>query len=88
MKLAILLALAVSFTATAANVPISNEVDRNAREAAQAAAALVRSVGYRCDSIDFFMRSSWDGDFHLTCNGNRYSYVLKDVGGRLQIEVR
>lgn len=87
MKKAILLALVLSSSAIAA-VPISDEVEPQARQAAGAAAELVKLYGYRCDSVDFFMRSDWDGNYHLTCNNNRYSYVLKDVGGRVVIEVR
>lgn len=88
MKKSFLALMLFAAGAFGANVPISTDVDPRDRNTAQAAAELVREVGYRCDSIDFFMRDPWDGNFNLTCNGNRYSYVLKDVGGRIMVEVR
>lgn len=87
MKRLLLSSLFVMFAASA-EIPISSEVPFSMHEAALASAELVKMYGYRCDSIDFFMRSDWDGAFHITCNNNRYSYVIKDVGGNYVVEVR
>lgn len=87
MKRLLIASLFVAFTASA-DTPIGPDVPTSVHQPARAAAELVKMYGYRCDSIDFFMRSDWDNAFHITCNNNRYSYVIKDVGGNYVVEVR
>lgn len=88
MKKLLFASLVVIAFAATAETPIGSDVATRDYEPARAAAELVKMYGYRCDSIDFFMRSDWDGAFHITCNNNRYSYVIKDVGGNYVVEVR
>ncbi len=49
---------------------------------------LVKLYGYRCDSVNFAMRSSWDGSIRFVCNNNRYVYEVKDVGGNWTVKVK
>jgi len=49
---------------------------------------LVKLYGYKCDSVNFALRSNWDGSFSVSCNNNRYSYKIKDVGGRWTVKVK
>jgi len=55
---------------------------------AKAAAEIVKIYGYRCDSVSAFMTFALSHGFRLTCNGNRYAYELKDVGGRWRVTVK
>lgn len=43
---------------------------------------MIQLYGYRCDSVNFAMRSNWSGVIDVTCNNGRYSYDLEDKGGR------
>ena len=43
---------------------------------------LIQLYGYRCDTVNFAMRSNWDGNIEVSCNDNTYSYDVEDKGGR------
>jgi hypothetical protein len=75
-----------------------HEKEREAREAAHtatvealpsAAADVVRSLGWKCDTISYFSADRMDAEmlahlnkeFTLKCNDRRYTYTLRDVGG-------
>lgn len=49
---------------------------------------LIQLYGYKCDDVNFAMRSSWDGSIRVTCNENRYVYEVKDVGGNWTVKVK
>ncbi len=49
---------------------------------------LIQAYGYKCDTVNFAMRSNWDGSIKTTCNDNRYVYELKDVGGTWTVKVK
>lgn len=53
----------------------------------QAVQTLIIFNGYRCDFVNFALRSSWSGMIDVSCNNNRYSYDIKDVGGRWTVTV-
>lgn len=42
---------------------------------------LIKAYGYKCDSVDFALHSSWSGVISVTCNG-KYRYAIEDKGGR------
>jgi hypothetical protein len=50
--------------------------------------SLIIVKGYKCDTVNFAMRSNWDGSIRVTCNDNRYVYELKDVGGNWTVKVQ
>jgi hypothetical protein len=81
-----LLLIALIFSAPAMAVPTESNsqfagVDKNDTKLLNALAGLVVESGYKCDSISAAMRSSWDGNFTLRCNGFRYKYLIEDKGG-------
>lgn len=49
---------------------------------------IVKSYGYRCDTVTMILYSTWNGNITVACNNNRYNYVLKDVGGNWRVEVK
>lgn len=49
--------------------------------------ALIQLYGYRCDRVNFAMRSNWSGVIDVSCNDSRYSYDIEDVGGRWTVKV-
>lgn len=58
-------------------------------EAVKGAQAMIILSGYKCDTVynkPYF--SSWDGSVRVVCNNNRYTYELKDVGGRWTVTVK
>ena len=64
----------------------ANQLSSGAVKEAQ---QLIRAYGYKCDTVDnkpYF--SSWDGSVRVVCNNNRYTYELKDVGGRWTVTVK
>lgn len=50
-------------------------------------AQVVKQYGYVCSSISAASKSPWSGDFKLVCNNWNYVYHIKDVGGRIVVEV-
>ncbi len=63
----------------------AQEITKTQKEGLQ---GLVMLYGYKCDSVSYASRSSWDGNFRVTCNNNRYVYEVKDVGGRWTVKVK
>lgn len=55
-------------------------------EQAQAAARIVRLNGYSCNSISKFKPLIMSRGYHIICNGWRYSYEIRDVGGRFVVK--
>ncbi len=54
-----------------------------ATELIMAAVEVVRSQGYRCDSVSYIgLRSIFWSGIALSCNRLRYIYRLEDIGGR------
>lgn len=49
---------------------------------------VITLYGYSCNSVNFALRSSWSGDIDVTCNNNRYSYLLQDKGGIWVVKVK
>ena len=87
MKKLLLATLFATFAASA-NIPYGGEQRHiKSKEGAQAAAKLVRAYGYRCDSITAFQPMVFSSGFTLKCNNFRYSYDIKDVGGRWTVTV-
>jgi len=64
---------------------VAQEITKTQKEGLQ---GLVMLYGYKCDSVSYASRSSWDGSFRVTCNNNRYVYEVKDVGGRWTVKVK
>lgn len=89
MKSLILGLSLVSLGAFGAEKPLENNGrDVENYEAAQAAVKLVEYFGYRCDSISSFRKAVFSaGEFTLNCNNFRYSYEIKDKGGRWTVTV-
>lgn len=54
----------------------------------EAVQKLIQLYNYRCDSVNFALRSTWDGSIRVTCNENRYVYEVKDVGGTWTVKVK
>lgn len=78
---------ALSFTASA-GTPIDGKSSQvKNKEQAQAAAKLVRALGYRCDSISSFQPRVFGRGYKLNCNRFSYTYIIKDVGGRITVTV-
>ena len=66
-----------------------NAVDGNLTEnQVDAVQKLIKVYGYKCDIVNFAMRSNWDGSIRTTCNDNRYVYEVKDVGGTWTVKVK
>ena len=78
MKKVILLVCLVS-------VLVAGEMSQAHKELA---GKLVRVFGYSCATVDNAIRSSWDGSITVYCDGHRYKYEVKDVGGRWQVKVK
>ena len=52
-----------------------------------AAVEVVCSQGYCCDSVSYIgLRSIFWSGIALSCNRLRYSYRIKDIGGRWTVE--
>ena len=49
------------------------------------AVILVKLEGYRCDSISSLTPMTFSPGYTLNCNGYRYTYDLKDVGGNWRV---
>ncbi|WP_445766987.1 hypothetical protein [Rheinheimera sp.] len=54
----------------------------------RAAQKLIKSAGYRCDSVSYISQSSWDGSYRVTCNDDNYAYSIDDVGGNWIVTVK
>lgn len=66
------------------------EADANigtSRDHGYAAAKLVIAVGYTCTSISSIRYALTGGGYILSCNGYRYKYHIRDVGGRWKVTV-
>lgn len=50
-------------------------------------AQVVKAYGYACASVSAANKSPFSGNFSLICNNFNYSYTIKDVGGRIVVEV-
>ena len=51
--------------------------------------SLIRAYGYKCDTVTNQPSfSSWDGSVRVICNNNRYTYEIKDIGGRWTVFVK
>ncbi|MDE0152947.1 MAG: hypothetical protein OXN23_03650 [Gammaproteobacteria bacterium] len=48
---------------------------------------LIKSAGYRCDTITTIIPFVIDRGFNVYCMGHRYSYEVEDKGGRWHVEV-
>lgn len=48
---------------------------------------MIKLYGYKCDVVNFAMRSSWSGMIDVSCNNYRYSYDLEDKGGRWVVTI-
>lgn len=69
--------------ASSVRIESSDAIYRTLSESqAQDAANLVRLHGYSCRSISKFKPLIMSNGYHIICNGWRYSYEIKDVGGR------
>lgn len=50
---------------------------------------LIKRSGYKCDTVTNQPSfSSWDGSVRVVCNNNRYTYEIKDIGGRWTVFVK
>lgn len=50
---------------------------------------LIKSSGYKCDTIDNTPSfSSWDGSIKVICNNFKYVYEVKDIGGKWTVKVK
>lgn len=92
MTKTLLNALAV-FTLTSASLANATPVENNAdlyspitREFAGILGDVVSSSGYRCDSVSGAVKSR--KVFRVNCNGYRYTYEIKDIGGQWRIFVK
>ena len=48
---------------------------------------IITSYGYSCSKVDMAVRL-WDGGISTYCDGYSYNYVIKNIGGKLQVEVK
>ena len=48
--------------------------------------SMIQARGYTCDSVDK-LQPCFSGGYTVYCNGWRYEYRLKDVGGRGKVTV-
>ena len=60
---------------------------RDTYEVLEALAKLIRSYGWKCDSISVASTFVFSVGFNLTCNQFRYSYEISDKGGRWVVEL-
>ena len=54
----------------------------------EAAVGLVRLQGYRCDSVYAARQMFFENGFVLVCNKARYTYEIRDKGGKPEITVK
>ena len=54
---------------------------------ADPAAAMIRAMGWRCDSISSITPFIFSVGFTVVCNHFRYEYELKDRGGNWVVEL-
>lgn len=57
-------------------------------ESARAVQKVIRLYGFKCDSVDSVIESSWDGSFSVSCNNYYYRYSIDDVGGNWVVTVK
>jgi hypothetical protein len=76
----------VSFSVSAVELESDYKGNLTQRQAT-ILANVVKQHGYRCDSVSAAMESPWSGDYMLMCNNYQYDYTIKDVGGRVVVEV-
>lgn len=57
-------------------------------ESARAVQKVIRLYGFRCDSVDSVIESSWDGSYSVYCNDYHYRYSIDDVGGNWVVTVK
>jgi hypothetical protein len=55
---------------------------QNHKGAMEDAVLLVRTRGWRCDSISGFASMTFSRGFHLYCNKYSYEYDIEDKGGK------
>lgn len=89
LLLATAITLASFSTVAATKVPYDNSaiVKKERKPKAQAAAAIVKIYGYRCDTISAFQPMVFSDGYTISCNRFRYTYELEDKGGRWVVTV-
>lgn len=85
-KLAVVLLVAAT-PVLATTIESGYRADSLTADQALILAQVVKQYGYTCSSVSSASRSPWSGDFNLYCNNFRYNYKIKDVGGRIVVEV-
>lgn len=86
-KLVMALVLTAAMPALATTIEAGFKASTVNKEQAKVLAQVVRAYGYACSSISAANKSPFSGNFSIVCNNFNYSYTLKDVGGRIVVEV-
>lgn len=60
----------------------SGYVYANDIELKRDAKTLIKSAGYKCDTVDKVNQFIMGRGYTVYCNGFKYSYEMEDVGGR------
>jgi len=63
---------------------VNAEITQKTMEAAQ---TMIRAAGYKSDKVDKMRESLTSSGFIVYCNGYKYKYELKDVGGTWKVTV-
>lgn len=48
--------------------------------------SLVKLAGFKCDTVEGYVESAWNGEVSIYCNKYYYSYTIKDVGGEILVK--
>ena len=83
---AVLLASGLSLCATpsVSTRPLPSDITERERSAAQSVIQLAR---YRCDNVSHIRKLMIGSGYSVNCNNYAYTYTIKDVGGRLLVQV-
>lgn len=89
MKKIVVISALMAIASIANAVPVEPNADLYKPITKEFAAMLgdtVKASGYRCDSVSGAVQGG--KTFRVNCNGFRYTYEIKDVGGTWKIFVK
>lgn len=91
MKKTVVISVLMAIASIANAVPVEQGADLYkpiTRETAAFLGDTVKASGYRCDSVSGALSTGGGTTYRVNCNGYRYTYEIKDVGGTWKIFVK